>query len=214
VRYAVEVARQANVKRRALHHDPSLPRQASTSCGRERRTGAVSWACRASPRRPTASGCSWIAGSARDPEAQCLGWRGNAWDRGARVRSESPLGAHLELRPHRSTTPSSARSSGTSTGVSVITAVHEVRRSAWRSGPFASLSLDPPMVLFCPGNQSSRLAQDPCRRLVLRQHPRRRPGHVCRVFASGARQVRSDRVGGESDQRRTAHQRCRRVDRL
>ena len=43
-------------------------------------------------------------------------------------------------------------------------------------GSFASLSLDPPLVLFCAGRNSSQLAQDRASRLVLREHPRRRPG--------------------------------------
>lgn len=41
------------------------------------------------------------------------------------------------------------------TGVTVITAVHDERPVGLAVGSFASLSLDPPQVLFCAGNQSS-----------------------------------------------------------
>ncbi len=41
------------------------------------------------------------------------------------------------------------------TGVTVITAMHEGAPAGFAVGSFASLSLDPPQVLFCAGKQSS-----------------------------------------------------------
>jgi 3-hydroxy-9,10-secoandrosta-1,3,5(10)-triene-9,17-dione monooxygenase reductase component len=41
------------------------------------------------------------------------------------------------------------------TGVTVITSMHEGRPIGMAIGSFASLSLDPPQVLFCAGKQSS-----------------------------------------------------------
>ena len=43
---------------------------------------------------------------------------------------------------------------------------------------FSSVSLDPPLVLFVPGQDVARLAADPAGRPVLRQLPRRRPGRA------------------------------------
>jgi 3-hydroxy-9,10-secoandrosta-1,3,5(10)-triene-9,17-dione monooxygenase reductase component len=70
------------------------------------------------------------------------------------------------------------------TGVTVITAMHEGRPVGLAVGSFASLSLDPPLVLFCPGNQSSswpkiRDAGVFCVNILGGDQE-----HVCRVFAS------------------------------
>ena len=70
------------------------------------------------------------------------------------------------------------------TGVTVITAMHEGRPVGLAVGSFASLSLDPPLVLFCPGNQSSswpkiREAGVFCVNILGGDQE-----HVCRVFAS------------------------------
>lgn len=41
------------------------------------------------------------------------------------------------------------------TGVTVISSMHEEKPVGLAVGSFASLSLDPPQILFCPGKQSS-----------------------------------------------------------
>jgi 3-hydroxy-9,10-secoandrosta-1,3,5(10)-triene-9,17-dione monooxygenase reductase component len=70
------------------------------------------------------------------------------------------------------------------TGVTVITAIHEGVPVGLAVGSFASLSLDPPLVLFCPGGQSSswpkiRAAGSFCVNILGADQE-----HVCRVFAS------------------------------
>jgi 3-hydroxy-9,10-secoandrosta-1,3,5(10)-triene-9,17-dione monooxygenase reductase component len=70
------------------------------------------------------------------------------------------------------------------TGVTVITAIHEGAPVGLAVGSFASLSLDPPLVLFCPGSQSSswpkiREAGSFCVNILGADQE-----HVCRVFAS------------------------------
>jgi 3-hydroxy-9,10-secoandrosta-1,3,5(10)-triene-9,17-dione monooxygenase reductase component len=70
------------------------------------------------------------------------------------------------------------------TGVSVITAVHQGAPVGLAVGSFASLSLDPALVLFCPGNQSSswpkiREAGSFCVNILGADQE-----HVCRVFAT------------------------------
>lgn len=70
------------------------------------------------------------------------------------------------------------------TGVTVITAMHEGVPVGLAVGSFASLSLDPPLVLFCPGNHSSswpkiREAGSFCVNILGGDQE-----HVCRVFAS------------------------------
>jgi flavin reductase (DIM6/NTAB) family NADH-FMN oxidoreductase RutF len=70
------------------------------------------------------------------------------------------------------------------TGVTVITAMHEGRPVGLAVGSFASLSLNPPLVVFCPGNQSSswpkiREAGVFCVNILGGDQE-----HVCRVFAS------------------------------
>jgi flavin reductase (DIM6/NTAB) family NADH-FMN oxidoreductase RutF len=70
------------------------------------------------------------------------------------------------------------------TGVSVITAIHDSAPVGLAVGSFASLSLDPPLVLFCPGNQSSswpkiREAGSFCVNILGADQE-----HVCRVFAT------------------------------
>lgn len=69
------------------------------------------------------------------------------------------------------------------TGVTVITAVHEDAPIGLAIGSFSSLSLDPPLVLFCPGSQSSswpkiRAAGSFCVNILGAEQE-----HVCRVFA-------------------------------
>jgi 3-hydroxy-9,10-secoandrosta-1,3,5(10)-triene-9,17-dione monooxygenase reductase component len=71
-----------------------------------------------------------------------------------------------------------------STGVSVITAVHNDAPVGLAVGSFASLSLDPPLVLFCPVSQSSswpkiREVGSFCVNILGANQE-----HVCRVFAS------------------------------
>jgi 3-hydroxy-9,10-secoandrosta-1,3,5(10)-triene-9,17-dione monooxygenase reductase component len=71
-----------------------------------------------------------------------------------------------------------------STGVSVITAVHNDAPVGLAVGSFASLSLDPPLVLVCPGSQSSswpkiREVGSFCVNILGANQE-----HVCRVFAS------------------------------
>ncbi|HEX7095401.1 MAG TPA: flavin reductase family protein [Acidimicrobiales bacterium] len=70
------------------------------------------------------------------------------------------------------------------TGVTVITALHEGVPVGLAVGSFASLSLNPPLVLFCPGNQSSswpkiREAGSFCVNVLSANQE-----HVCRVFAT------------------------------
>jgi 3-hydroxy-9,10-secoandrosta-1,3,5(10)-triene-9,17-dione monooxygenase reductase component len=70
------------------------------------------------------------------------------------------------------------------TGVTVITAQSDGAPVGLAVGSFASLSLDPPLVLFCPGNQSSswpkiRSAGSFCVNILGADQE-----HVCRVFAS------------------------------
>ena len=70
------------------------------------------------------------------------------------------------------------------TGVSVITSVHEGAPVGFAVGSFASLSLDPALVLFCPGNQSSswpkiRSTGSFCVNVLSADQE-----HVCRMFAS------------------------------
>lgn len=70
------------------------------------------------------------------------------------------------------------------TGVTVITAVYEDNPVGLAVGSFASLSLDPPLVLFCPGAQSSswpkiREAGSFCVNVLGADQE-----HICRVFAS------------------------------
>jgi flavin reductase (DIM6/NTAB) family NADH-FMN oxidoreductase RutF len=69
------------------------------------------------------------------------------------------------------------------TGVTVITAIDEGAPVGLAIGSFSSLSLDPPLVLFCPGNQSSswpkiRAAGSFCVNILGADQE-----HVCRVFA-------------------------------
>jgi len=69
------------------------------------------------------------------------------------------------------------------TGVTVITAVNDGVPVGLAVGSFSSLSLDPPLVLFCPGNQSSswpkiRAAGSFCVNILGADQE-----HVCRVFA-------------------------------
>jgi flavin reductase (DIM6/NTAB) family NADH-FMN oxidoreductase RutF len=71
-----------------------------------------------------------------------------------------------------------------STGVTVITAMHGRAPVGLAVGSFASLSLDPPLVLFCPGSQSSswpkiRDAGKFCVNVLGADQE-----HVCRVFAT------------------------------
>jgi flavin reductase (DIM6/NTAB) family NADH-FMN oxidoreductase RutF len=70
------------------------------------------------------------------------------------------------------------------TGVTVITALYEDKPVGLAVGSFASLSLDPPLVLFCPGAQSSswpkiREAGSFCVNVLAGDQE-----HICRVFAS------------------------------
>ena len=70
------------------------------------------------------------------------------------------------------------------TGVTVITAVDGGAPVGLAVGSFASLSLDPPLVLFCPGNQSSswpkiRAAGSFCANILASDQE-----HVCRIFAT------------------------------
>lgn len=69
------------------------------------------------------------------------------------------------------------------TGVTVITAVDEGAPVGLAIGSFSSLSLDPPLVLFCPGSQSSswpkiRHAGSFCVNVLAADQE-----HICRVFA-------------------------------
>lgn len=69
------------------------------------------------------------------------------------------------------------------TGVTVITAVDDGAPVGLAVGSFSSLSLDPPLVLFCPGSQSSswpkiRAAGSFCVNILAADQE-----HVCRVFA-------------------------------
>jgi 3-hydroxy-9,10-secoandrosta-1,3,5(10)-triene-9,17-dione monooxygenase reductase component len=69
------------------------------------------------------------------------------------------------------------------TGVTVITALQDGAPVGLAVGSFSSLSLDPPLVLFCPGNQSSswpkiRAAGSFCVNILGADQE-----HVCRVFA-------------------------------
>jgi len=72
------------------------------------------------------------------------------------------------------------------TGVVVITSVHEGQPVGMAVGSFASLSLDPPEVLFCAGRSSStwpkiRAAGQFCVNILADDQE-----DVCRTFASGA----------------------------
>ena len=70
------------------------------------------------------------------------------------------------------------------TGVTVITAINDGDPVGLAVGSFSSLSLDPPLVLFCSGSQSSswpkiRAAGSFCVNILAASQE-----HVCRVFAS------------------------------
>jgi len=72
------------------------------------------------------------------------------------------------------------------TGVTVITSMHEDTPVGLAVGSFASLSLEPPQVLFCPGKQSStwpKIQQSGafCVNILAEDQE-----DVCRVFASSA----------------------------
>lgn len=72
------------------------------------------------------------------------------------------------------------------TGVTVVTAVHEGRPVGMAVGSFASLSLEPPQVLFCAGSYSStwpkiRDAGHFCVNILADDQE-----DVCRVFAGKA----------------------------
>jgi 3-hydroxy-9,10-secoandrosta-1,3,5(10)-triene-9,17-dione monooxygenase reductase component len=72
------------------------------------------------------------------------------------------------------------------TGVTVITSVHEGQPVGLAVGSFASLSLEPPQVLFCPGKQSSTWPKihatgSFCVNILAEDQE-----DVCRVFASSA----------------------------
>lgn len=72
------------------------------------------------------------------------------------------------------------------TGVTVITSMHEGTPVGLAVGSFASLSLEPPQVLFCPGKQSStwpKIQQSGafCVNILAEDQE-----DVCRVFASSA----------------------------
>ena len=72
------------------------------------------------------------------------------------------------------------------TGVTVITAMNDGVPVGMAIGSFASLSLDPPQVLFCAGQSSSswpkvRAAGSFCVNLLAEDQE-----DVCRVFASKA----------------------------
>ena len=81
------------------------------------------------------------------------------------------------------------------TGVTVITAVVDGTPVGMAVGSFASLSLEPPQVLFCAGHSSTtwpkiKEAGSFCVNILAEDQE-----DVCRVFASKARgQVRRDRV--------------------
>ena len=69
------------------------------------------------------------------------------------------------------------------TGVTVITALSNDVPVGLAVGSFASLSLDPPLVLFCPGSQSSswpkiRATGSFCVNILGADQE-----HICRVFA-------------------------------
>ena len=69
------------------------------------------------------------------------------------------------------------------TGVTVITALSNDVPVGLAVGSFASLSLDPPLVLFCPGSQSSswpkiRATGSFCVNILSADQE-----HICRVFA-------------------------------
>jgi flavin reductase (DIM6/NTAB) family NADH-FMN oxidoreductase RutF len=70
------------------------------------------------------------------------------------------------------------------TGVTVVTAVDDGVPVGLAVGSFSSLSLDPPLVLFCPAKSSSswpriRAAGSFCVNVLAADQE-----HVCRVFAS------------------------------
>jgi len=72
------------------------------------------------------------------------------------------------------------------TGVTVVTSMHEAAPVGMAIGSFASLSLDPPQLLFCPGMSSStwpkiEAAGEFCVNILAEDQE-----DVCRVFASKA----------------------------
>ena len=61
------------------------------------------------------------------------------------------------------------------TGVTVITTVDEDGPAGFACQSFAAVSLEPPLVLFCPSRTSAHLAADRARRALLRERAHRRP---------------------------------------
>ena len=67
------------------------------------------------------------------------------------------------------------------TGVTIITAMDGDEPVGMAANSFTSLSLDPPLVLFCVAHASSTWPRIEEARQVRGEHPRRRPRAICRV---------------------------------
>ena len=70
------------------------------------------------------------------------------------------------------------------TGVTVVTAHHSSGPVAMSANSVTSVSLEPPLILFCPGQELDELAPDPRERPFLRQRLRRPPRGGSRRFAA------------------------------
>ena len=96
------------------------------------------------------------------------------------------------------------------TGVTVIAAMGDEEPVGFACQSFAALSLDPPLVLFCPGKSSRTWPVIEAAGGVLRQRPGARPARRERGVRPGRRrQVRRGglvaRAVGRADPRRRAH---------
>ena len=82
-------------------------------------------------------------------------------------------------------------------------------RSALAIGSFTSVSLDPPLVGFLPGKGSTTWPKIEADRIVLREHPRRRPADgVPGLRRQGRRQVRRRSRGAPSAPARRSSTAC------
>ena len=94
------------------------------------------------------------------------------------------------------------------TGVTIVTAAPDHKPVGLAVGSFTSVSLDPPLVAFCPCEHVDELAAHQRGRHVLRERPRRGPRRaVSPLRGQGRRQVRGHRLEDEparlADPRRT-----------
>ena len=81
------------------------------------------------------------------------------------------------------------------TGITIITTVHDDVPIGFACQSFAALSLDPPLVLFCPDQGVAVLEGHRGQRAVLRQRAdRAAEGRLGAIRVQGTRQVRRNRL--------------------